>query len=243
MPDNRIYDKSYKRLLSKKQNFIKFLKTFVEESWVSEIDEDSAELINSDFIPKDFREREADLIYKLKFGAEEIYIYTLVELQSTVDYTMPIRLLIYLTEIYKRIFFNADAKLREQKKYRLPAVIPIVLYNGSDSWTVAKSFREYQEQGDLFGERLINFTPILVDLNSYDDEKLLNEYANLIAVIFAFDKTRDLSKIKETVRKGFKIFSGLSAEEQTDFTDWLKDVFSAKFKGNETAKEVVDNFK
>lgn len=59
------------------------------------IDEKDLELVNKSFILKDYDERESDIIYKIKLQEQEIYFYVLLELQSTVDFTMPFRLLIY----------------------------------------------------------------------------------------------------------------------------------------------------
>ena len=84
----KIHDKGYKRILGQKKNFLSFLQTFIQAEWVSEITEESLTLIDKEFIPKDFKEREADIIYSVKLNGKEVIFYCLLELQSSVDYTI-----------------------------------------------------------------------------------------------------------------------------------------------------------
>ena len=81
--------------------------------WVSEIQEEDIEIIDKSFVPKDFQETESDLIYKLKLNEAEVIFYCLIEFQSSVDYTMPFRLLKYMDEPWTRIFMDSDGKYRE----------------------------------------------------------------------------------------------------------------------------------
>ena len=127
------HDVGYKSLFSKKDNFVHFLRKYIGADWAAEISEDDLILMDKSFILKDYKDKEADIIYRARFKGREIIFYVLLELQSTVDYTMSFRLLLYMTELLRREFENADKAKRETKDYRLPAVVPIVLYNGNDA--------------------------------------------------------------------------------------------------------------
>lgn len=193
------HDKSYKYFLSDSRSFLELLQGFVKEPWVKDISENDLELVNKSFILRDYEEREADIVYKLKHKGKECYFYVLLELQSTVDYTMPFRLLIYMTELWKQLNNNTDIDKRERKGYRLPAIIPITLYNGSPAWTANMSYRKMQEGYELFGEHLVDFRYILFDVNRYKDEELL-KIGNMMAAVFAMDKDEEIkiliSKLK-----------------------------------------------
>jgi len=63
---NNQHDKGYKYLLSHKKVFIQLLRSFVKKDWVNEIDESSVMRINKSFILQDFKNKEADLIYRAK---------------------------------------------------------------------------------------------------------------------------------------------------------------------------------
>ncbi|WP_376774499.1 Rpn family recombination-promoting nuclease/putative transposase [Clostridium thailandense] len=96
---NNEHDLGYKHILSHKKNFVEFLRSFVKKEWVELISEENLVLIDKEFILEDFKEEEADIIYKVNIDGKDIIFYILLELQSKVDFRMPIRLLMYMTEI------------------------------------------------------------------------------------------------------------------------------------------------
>ena len=48
-----------------------------------------------------------------------------------------------MTEIWREYIKNVDKGGEKRKDYKLPVIIPIVLYNGKYSWTAQKSFKDY----------------------------------------------------------------------------------------------------
>ena len=95
---NKEHDLGYKHLLTHKKTFIELLKSFVKESWVNDIDESQVVLINKSYVLQDFKEKESDIVYRLKIKGRNVIFYCLLELQSSVDYQMPLRLLMYMVE-------------------------------------------------------------------------------------------------------------------------------------------------
>jgi hypothetical protein len=49
MPE-QIHDKGYKRILSKKRNFLDLLKHHIKAQWVDRISEDDLELVNDQYV-------------------------------------------------------------------------------------------------------------------------------------------------------------------------------------------------
>ncbi|MDD2444261.1 MAG: Rpn family recombination-promoting nuclease/putative transposase, partial [Desulfotomaculaceae bacterium] len=198
-PPHHPHDKGYKQLLTNKKTFLELLHTFVQEGWVQEIAEDDLILVNKSYILQDFSEKEADIVYRLRFRSTEIIFYVLLELQSTVDRTMPFRLLQYMVEIWRDIYNNTPEKDRDQKDYRLPAIIPAVLYNGEGSWTASPSFREYQSGQERFPRYLLDFSYILFDVIRYDEEDLYRA-ANVIASVFYLDRVIDPRELVKRIK-------------------------------------------
>lgn len=155
---NNEHDVGYRYLLKAKQVFIQLLKSFVNKEWVGQIDEATTELIDKSFTLPDFQEKEADLVYKMKLKDREVIFYTLMELQSTVDYQMPYRLLLYMVEIWREFVKSSDQHRIAQKNFLLPVIIPIVLYNGAGKWTVPLEFKQTLDSPAMFGDQEINFT-------------------------------------------------------------------------------------
>ena len=98
---NNIHDKSYKTLFSNKDIFTSLINDFTEEKWKDKINADNLTLINKSFILSDYEEVESDIVYKANIDGEEVIFYLLLEFQSSIDYSMPIRLLMYMLEIWR----------------------------------------------------------------------------------------------------------------------------------------------
>ncbi len=191
MPDVRqphhTHDRGYRELLSSKRAFLELLKTFVREEWTKDIDEDSLVRVEKSYILQDFSEKEADIVYRLKTKGNDVIFYVLLELQSTVDYLMPFRLLLYMVEIWRDIYDNTPEDERGRKGFRLPVIIPAVLYNGANNWTAALRFKEILAGYRQFEKHVLDFRYILFDVNRYDVEELYRA-ANLVASVFALDQ-------------------------------------------------------
>ncbi|MCL2054179.1 MAG: Rpn family recombination-promoting nuclease/putative transposase [Oscillospiraceae bacterium] len=231
------HDEGYKGILAKKSNFLYFLKKYIAEPWTAQIDPTQMERIDKSFITQEYRKRDSDLIYKLKLNGEDTYFYVLMELQSSVDFTMPFRLLRYMVELLNDVFKNTKEEIRERKGFKLPAVVPIILYNGEDSWTAAGSYREYTDNHSIFGDNIINFSYLLFDLNGTDDATIESEQ-KLLDIIFALNKIRPSSEISskekyyETIKLLAKSAANLSADEAVELRNWTEYVH---FKGKAPA--------
>ena len=79
------HDKRYKKLFSNHKLVEELLTSFVDEDFVKELDYSTLERLDKSFVTDEFADKESDLIYKVNFKGEEIYIYLLLEFQSTVD--------------------------------------------------------------------------------------------------------------------------------------------------------------
>ena len=230
-------DKGYKSILEHKQTFIELLKSFVKESWVNEIEEDNLEYVNNSFILRDYKDKEADILYRMKVRDREVIFYVLLELQSSVDYTMPFRLLLYMTEIWRQEFYNTDNNVRERKDYKLPAIIPIVLYNGAKQWTAYTSFKNMQAGNELFGKHILDFEHILIDVNRYNDVELY-EIGNMISSVFLLEQKVDSQEFIKRFYKLVHFLKALSPEQWARFKRWIINIIIPKF--GEEVREKLD---
>ena len=119
---NNPHDSGYKYLLYSKKAFVQLIRSFVKTGWADQIDEASLVRIDKSFILQDFKDKEADVVYRAQLKDQEVIFYVLMELQSTVDYLIPYRLLLYMTEIWRDIFKNVSEKEAKRKSFRLPVI-------------------------------------------------------------------------------------------------------------------------
>ena len=152
-----IHDSGYKILFSNRTIFRQFMESFVEQPWVKQLDFDRAERIDKSFIDEEYQERESDLIYRIPWGNEEIYVYVLLEFQSTVDRLMALRVMNYVVNLYM------DLTRNRTNLQKLPPIFPIVLYNGEGRWTAATDMADLIEPVPGMGEYALHFRLVPAD--------------------------------------------------------------------------------
>lgn len=226
-PVHQPHDSGYKYLLSVKEIFIELLRSVIKQEWVKQIDASSLVKVDKSYILPDFRKRESDLVYRVKFKDLDVIFYVLLELQSTADHQMPVRLLFYQIEILRDIIRNTP-KNKWDNNFKLPAIIPIVLYNGTNRWTVKQQFREVLAGASMFGDYLLDFQYMLIDVNRLDESDLL-QMKNLIGSVFYLDQVRDT---KQFLNRWSKLFQHLNALNESDlrkFYHWVERIFLQRF--------------
>lgn len=215
--------RGYKLLLSSEKIFVELLQSFVTFGWVNQIDPNEITRLDKSFILQDFSEKEADLVYRLKFKDQDVIFYLLMELQSTVDFQMPYRLLLYMAEIWRDILKNTGGQEAEHKEFRLPAIVPIVLYNGEAKWTACRSFKESLAAAELFGEYLVDFKYILIDVNRYERQTLI-ELANLIGTVFLLDQAISPQEYRRRFLEIGTVLRKLDSRTFRLFAMWYKSI-------------------
>lgn len=185
---NNKHDKTFRKILDNKKEFKKFLNKILKLK--NEINEKNIEKYNSSFVSEDFKNQEADIIYKIK--GEEIFI--LVEHQTKIDYQMPLRILRYEMEIIRsRIIKNINNKIV------YPVVIPIVLYTGEKRWDASINFEvRNSELAKYRGIKEVRYN--LVDINEYTKEELLRE-KNILSKIMIIEKSKTSEELKNNLEK------------------------------------------
>ena len=124
------HDQSYKLLFSHPEMVADLLRGFVREDWGQHLDFESLEKVVGTYVADDLRGREDDVIWRVRWGQDWLYVYLLIEFQSTVDRYMAVRILVYVGLLYQDLVRSGNLAAEG----RLPPVLPIVLYNGSRRW-------------------------------------------------------------------------------------------------------------
>jgi hypothetical protein len=189
------HDKGFRDLLSNVSVFVSLLRAFVKSKWAALVEPDQLELVHTSFVTSGFEKRDADIIYKLKRKrrslksgrlTHDVYFYCLLELQSGVDFFMPVRLLIYMVSFWIELLKNTPEEERMRKGFRLPVIVPLVLYNGLKPWTVEMDFAKVCANSGLFGRYALNFKYHLIGVNRLKSEDLL-KLDNVLATVFFID--------------------------------------------------------
>ena len=203
---NQKHDKTFRGILKNKKEMSQFLKQFIE----LEVSEENLVIYNSSFINKHYERRESDIIYKFK--AREIYY--LIEHQTKVDKTMPHRILEYCMELMREIEEN------KSNKYETNAlIIPIVIYTGTQKWTVATNFSDTQKVEEKYKKYTIKLQYQLVDIKEYKKEKLM-KMDTKISSMMVLEKCRNSEELKRTI---------IELGKNKDMIEWLKELIEYVF--------------
>ena len=184
------------------------------------------EKYTSSFVNKIFENREADIVYKYK----NKNIFFLIEHQTKIDYSMPYRILEYEIEIMKSAI---DIKKVKNKEYKLPFVIPIVLYTGKKKWDAKRYLEESQETLDSVEIKAGNYN--LVDINDFTKEELLQE-KTLISKMMLLEKSEST---EESIEMLEKIIPNTNKEEKELLKRVISILFGEKI-GEEKTKELIE---
>ena len=96
------HDAGYKKLFSHPRLVADFLRGFVPEDWVRQLDFTTLERLGSNYVSTSGLYRDGDMLWRLRLKDRAphgnwVYICIMLEFQSSSDYWMPLRLLTYGT--------------------------------------------------------------------------------------------------------------------------------------------------
>ena len=174
-------------VLDQKEEAVKFINKTLKLN----IKKEEIEKYNSSFISKTFQNKEADIVYKIK----DKNIFFLIEHQSKIDYSMPFRLLEYEVAIIRSAIDKSKIK---NKSYKIPLVMPIVLYTGKQKWNANKYLEKSQEKIQGLNIKIGNYS--LVDINNYTEKELLEDNT-FISKMMLIEKSKNTEEIAKTLEK------------------------------------------
>jgi predicted transposase/invertase (TIGR01784 family) len=160
-------DAFFKEMFSDPPRAIAFFQSHLPPAIVAKVDWPTLKVLPSSFIKSGLQQVSADLLFTVKIGGIDSLFYLLFEHQSTVDPSMPLRMLGYVFEIL----------LQHHKEHGLPLppILPFVFHQGPDRWNVSTSFEDLFELPDDLAAALLPFLPkfrhALLDLTRYDPEQ------------------------------------------------------------------------
>lgn len=189
------HDSGYKLLFAHPRVVEDLLRGFVGEDWVEDLDFATLERISGSYVSDDLREREDDLIWRVRCQDAWLYVYLLLEFQSTEDPWMALRMMVYTGLLYQDLIKSGEVR-RGQK---LPPVFPLVLYNGRQPWGAA---RDVGELIDTFAGSLRRYFPaqryFLLAENAVGEE-CLADTQNTVAGIIRLETSAAPSDVRQAL--------------------------------------------
>ncbi|MDO4340829.1 MAG: Rpn family recombination-promoting nuclease/putative transposase [Eubacteriales bacterium] len=156
-------------------------------------------------------EFEADTVKKIRIHngekEQQIYMISLIEHKSRVDYDIAMQLLRYMqciwTEYGKEMERKAEG-ITKQKSFRYPPILPIVYYEGEERWTADLHLKDRILMNEIFSSYLPDFTYKLVRIHDLTDAELMGreDEMSLLMMINKIQTPEELERLLETEQSG-----------------------------------------
>lgn len=244
------HDNAYKHVFSHPRAVADLLRGFVHEDWVAQLDYATLEKVSGSYITDDLRDRDDDIIWRLRMSraadadaaadahapGEWVYVYLLLEFQSSPDRHMAVRILTYVGLLYQDLI-----KSGQIGSGYLPSVFPLVLYNGMRPWTATRQVEDLIE-------------PVPTSLSAYrpslryfllDEGRLpqtsLTQPDNAVASMVQLERSASPAEVAQVVGQlAEKLKAPQNRELRRALTVWIRRLVLRRFTPEGDVPELQD---
>lgn len=190
------HDTGYKLLFSDPLMVRDLIEGFVDDPWLRKLDFGTLERVNGQYVTEDMRAREDDVVWRVRSGEDWLYLYLLIEFQSSDEHFMALRMMVYVGLLYQDLI----RQKRLEPAGMLPPVLPIVLYNGEPRWRAPTELSALLPRLPGF---LASLQPgmryVLIDEGAYSEQTLERLPKNLAAAIFRLEQPQTPEAVRQIV--------------------------------------------
>jgi predicted transposase/invertase (TIGR01784 family) len=215
------YDNAYKKLFSHPELVKALILGFFDPEIAKYFNLETLKKERGNYVADDLRDREDDIIWSVKFKNQKLYIFLLLEFQSSPDSWMAVRIVEYVSLLCKDVITSQELKRGDL----LPAVLPIVLYNGSKEWNAKLEFSDlFAPVPKVFSKYQIKSTYFLIAENRFTDEELRSK-DNLAAIMFRMENSQTPKQFEDALESLIEWTKRPEHDSlRRAFTMWIKRV-------------------
>lgn len=212
------HDKSIRMFLKDKAEAVNFINKVLYNKSKEPIKENEIEEHTEDFITIDYKDKEADIVYK---DNREEGSYFLIEHQTKIDPYMPFRIAEYALEIIRM----------EYRKGIMAEVTAIVLYTGKENWKVPLRLGKKLRNDNQIG------TYSLYELNKHEDTELIKD-GKALSIGLVLERAINSKNLVEKLNEILGMQLNLSKESRNLINIYIMNVLKG-ILGEEETKEII----
>lgn len=186
----RLRDSSSKLIFGDSILCSQFLRDYADMEILRNIQPEDIEDVSERYVPLYSTERESDTVKKVNIGKYlhlkddenslklPLYIVSLVEHKTKVEYNVAMQILRYMIHIwedYEKDMNKEHPNISTRKDFRYPPIFPIVYYEGTEKWTASHDLADRILCKELLGDYLPHFKYQMIRLHDYSNEELLDK--------------------------------------------------------------------
>jgi predicted transposase/invertase (TIGR01784 family) len=161
---HQIYDKLFKLVFEHEPSVTLFMRKFGSPAVVNELDFNSLQLDTNSYLTKQLEAYFSDMVWKAKWGKEEIAVAFLFEHKSAPERYVAVQLLGYICSILER-----DVKAKRP----LTLVLPSVFHHGKRNWKPKTLVQLYDSTTVSLHPFIPNFEIPCFRVDAIDDQIIL----------------------------------------------------------------------
>ena len=216
-----MHDDRYKTIFAFRRMAEDLLQGFVARGWAGAIDFSTLRKMPAEYVSDTRLSRRGDAVWQVRFR-DGRHLLVLLEFQSRQDPRMALRILAYTALLYQELDRNEAPVLDDRG--RLPAVLPVVIYNGEARWRAAQEVSELVQPVD---EVLAPWRPsqryrVLDERHAWDEDL---PDRNLVTAVVRLERMRAPSELVPVIgvlRDWLRVPE--DDELRRVFADWVRDI-------------------
>ncbi|MEM6454375.1 MAG: Rpn family recombination-promoting nuclease/putative transposase [Acidobacteriota bacterium] len=230
MSPQDLYDRNFRQLFANPEFLADLLRAWLPGDWIDHLDWSTLKAHREIAVAPGLRKRESDMIWRVAWidpdadpsdprRRHDVLLYLLLEFQQTVDPGMVIRLGLYQLLLYQDL--RKSGGLRGGRK--LPAVLPIVIYNGRRRWTASTQLAELiDDRPAALQPYRPNLHYLAIDLNELAAS---GEADNLVALLSRLERSEDYASLRrQIVAMAEALHARHALRIRRDVADYLRSI-------------------
>jgi len=211
-----------------------FLRNYVDHPLLRDVQPEDIEDFTDRYIPYFGVEFEADTVKRIRLHGvnkenSELYLISLIEHKSEVDYNVVVQLLKYMTCIWAEYEKQFGANYKDEvktKSFRYPPILPVVYHEGTGTWTAPMHLKERIFMHEIFEAYIPDFTYCLVNNRDYSNEELL-EHQDEMSLIMLLNKIQNAADLSRFLQLSPKEINKIVKESPETIIDIIVMVIQA----------------
>jgi predicted transposase/invertase (TIGR01784 family) len=243
-----VKDNSFKLIFGNHELFVQFLRDFIHIDLLKDVRPEDIEDVRERYIPLFQDSRESDTVKRVNLKDSPLFVIAIVEHESKVNFRTSFKMLQYICFIldaYEKEQILLDPGCITRKEFKYPPVLPVVFYDGPDTWTAETNFLRRTALSEVFEKYIPKFEYELVDLHSYSPQEIarFNDVLSLVMLVDRLGTIEGENLLKQLPEN---YLEKLSLKIPDNLSKLLSDVITVlmdRFEvPREEIEEVIDRF-
>ena len=190
------HDSHYKLLFSHPELVKDLLVEFIPILRPDHLRLDTLQRVNGSYTSESGENRRQDIVWRVCLHDRWLYVYLLLEFQSSPDRWMALRMHAYISLLLQDL--QRQNQLSEDRK--LPPVLPVVLYNGVRNWDCGTELADLIANAPGWLQPLQPAQRYLVVDAGVHSHEGRDTKSNLVAALFRLEHSRTPDDLKRVLR-------------------------------------------